>query len=139
MHAVLWVTVALWMSNFFLLFKRHRQWVHSPSKWYVDILLFATGMVVVVLNTPSNPDFNFLSGVTMTPLLSSLAAYGFKKLSFAIHGRDFYLWLRGSKDESDNTTEFRASDRIISILLMYIFLGLPILLLVLLKHIQHWR
>jgi hypothetical protein len=132
----MWVFMAFWMSNFILLFNRQSKWVQSNYKWHIAIVLFVAGAILWYLEKSANYQINLVFLGMTTPAFFSLIDYGFKKLSFAIHRRDFYLWLRGSADLNNHKLQFKASDRIISILLLYITLGIPLAPYLLAKLIQ---
>jgi hypothetical protein len=133
----IWIAMAFWMSNFILLFNRQSNWAQSNYRWYIAIFLFLSGAVLLHLNKSHDYQVGLAFMGMMTPAFFLLIDHGFKKLSFAIHNRDFYLWLRGSADLTNNKIQFKASDRIISILLLYVTIGFPIFTVLLLKLVKN--
>ena len=114
-----------------LLFGRRQNWVRNKYTLYAVFLLFAIGLTFLLIYRFNDVDKALEFWALMSPALILLIDYGFAMLSFSIHGRDYYLWLKGSSDL--NVMKFAATDRIFSILMLYITLAMPFLILVLVK------
>lgn len=121
------VFLLLWSTNFVLFNCRRSNWVKSKYKWYVVITLFVVGVVLYLTYKSTVYDVNFLFACITAPAFYSLIDYGFERLSFEIHHRDFYLWIKGSSDLWNKEIQFKASDRIFSVLLLFISIGAPLL------------
>lgn len=111
------------IMNFILLFKRKKKWAQSGYRWTLVLAMFFASLILflsrnsIKLEIPNNVIWGF-----MTPLIFSLIDRGLTKLSYAIHSRDLYLWLRGSVDIDDSRfsggKHVRASDRVFSMLML---------------------
>ena len=133
--------VVFWIANFILFNNRRDNWVKSKYKWYIVLASLVIG--IVLLLTSKSPGYQNLLFVCMTtPALYSLIDYGFERWSFSLHNRDFYIWIKGSSDLRNDEIEFKASDRIFSILLLWISFAIPALPILLIKAIStlvyHW-
>ena len=127
--------IIFWAASFVLFNCRRSTWVKSNYKWYIVIALLIAGLALL-LTSKYRGYQNVLFACMMTPALYSFIDYGFEKWSFTLHDRDFYLWIKGSSDLRNSEVKFKASDKIFSILLLYISIGmvvLPILLINLIK------
>ena len=122
--------------NFVLFFNRTSTWIKSRYKWYLVSVLFLIGSILLTVYKSKDFDTNVLFIGFMTPAIFTLIDVLIAKWSFIIHQRDFYLWLRGSSDLDNRKGEFKASDRIFSILLLYTILTLFILPVIILKRIN---
>lgn len=120
------------LINFILLFNRKKKWVKNKYKWYLLIVLAITG-VFLFYYKGSYMNEILIKWAFFTPLIFSIIDFSVMKLSYLIHNRDLYLWLRGS-DDIDNTKlsggkHVRASDRIFSFILLFSILILPFFIL----------
>lgn len=118
------------LINFILLYARKKKWARSKSKWLVVVTLFAIGFFMF-----QNPDYlefrtpRIASWSIMTPLIFSILDFLIMRLSYSIHNRDLYLWLRGSTEIDDSRfsggKHVRGSDRIFSLILLFSVIFLP--------------
>ena len=120
------------LINFILLFNRKKKWVKNKYKWYLLIVLAITG-VLLFYYKGSYMNEILIKWAFFTPLVFSIIDFSIMKLSYLIHNRDLYLWLRGS-DDIDNTKlsggkHVRASDRIFSFILLFSIIILPFFIL----------
>jgi magnesium-transporting ATPase (P-type) len=125
--------VCLCMVNFLLLFNRKSLWFKNIYKWYIVTVLFLLGLVLIYTYKPRSLYTSVVFSCLMAPAIYSLIDLGFQRLSLILHHRDFYLWLKGSADIRNKETEFKASDRIFSLLLLYIVIALPVVPLLIIK------
>jgi len=114
---------------FILLYFRKRTWVKSKTTL---ILLFALALISTVGYLTLNPDLpgQLFWGLT-TPFIFQLSNKTASQISWKIHGRELYLWLRGSED-IDNTklsggSHVKGSDRILSLTLLILVILLPLI------------
>jgi hypothetical protein len=135
MDFILIVIAIFWITNFILFNFRRNHWVKSKYKWYAVLTLLIIGVVLLLTYKSKNYQVYLLFVCITTPALYSFIDYCFERWSFALHDRDFYLWIRGSSDLRSNEIKFKASDRIFSILLLYVSLGTPALPILLIKAI----
>lgn len=117
--------------NYVLLFNRKKKWVRNEYKWYVVFVISLSSFLLYFIGFEHKTNYDFLVHYAfVTPLIISILEFLFRKLSYAIHKRDFYLWLRGSSEIDD--TQFsggkkvRNSDRLISLILIFSVIFLPI-------------
>ncbi len=118
------------LINFILLYARKKKWARSKFKWLVVVTLFAIGFFMF-----QNPDYlefktpRIASWSIMTPLIFSILDFLIMRLSYSIHNRDLYLWLRGSTEIDDSRfsggKHVRGSDRIFSLILLFSVIFLP--------------
>ncbi len=127
--------IIFWIANYVLFNCRRSNWVKSKYKWYVVLASLILG-VVLLLTSKYQGYQNLLFVCMMAPALYSLIDYGFEQWSFSLHHRDFYLWIKGSSDLRNEEIEFKASDRIFSILLLWISFATPTLPFLLIKAIS---
>ncbi len=133
MNFKLIISVALAMANFLLLFNRKTSWFKSQYKCYLVITLFIIGILLILIKPPKGLFVSILFSSLMTPAIYSIVDFGFERLSFLLHDRDFYLWLKGSSELNTKSGQFKASDKVISLILLYIVIALPIIPLLLIK------
>jgi hypothetical protein len=136
MNITLLAIVSLWSVNYILLFNHRKDWFKSKYKWYTVSISFVVGLALLLSFKYHAWDINIIFSILMTYLIFSLLDYGFERWSFALHNRDFYLWLRNSSDINNPDVKFKASDRIFSILFVLVILVLPAIPLVLIKMIK---
>lgn len=121
----------LYIININLLYNRKKKWAKSTFKWYFVILLACIGVVLMYIEGNIRNDL-LLNSTFFTPFIYSIIDLSFTKLSFYIHNRDLYLWLRNSNDIDNSKLSggkhVRASDRLFSIILLLLVITLPILL-----------
>lgn len=129
---LIWTIIVLFpvLINFILLFNRKKKWVKSRYKWLVIILYSGIGAVLWLLEIEeANNDQKLLYWSFFVPLAFSLINYICMKLSYGIHKRDMYLWLKGSSDIDDRKfsggKHVKASDRFFSIILLFSIFILP--------------
>jgi hypothetical protein len=120
-----WIILGCFMLNFITLNGRRSVFVRNPYYLYFIIVLFGIGIVGVVVSTLNAqlwaPAF---WGLTI-PFIFLAIDYGFAKISFSLHGRDYYLWLKGSPDLVLN--DFKASDKFFSILMLLLSMLIMVL------------
>jgi len=124
------------LLNFFLLFNRKKKWAQSVYKWYLVLGLLIASLLILAYS-----DIKLLDGREKlaiwgltTPFIFSLLNNLFKIISIQIHNRDLHLWLRGSNDIDDSKLSggkhVKGSDRILSIILLFTVIFLPLFILV---------
>ncbi|WP_281336835.1 hypothetical protein [Flavobacterium eburneipallidum] len=121
------VSVIPLFINFILLYNRKKKWVKNKYKWFAVMIFFLVG---ICLYTNSNEfDEKSCGWAFVTPFLFSVFDFIIMKLSYAIHNRDLYLWLRGSSDIDDKKfsggKKVKTSDRIFSFFLLFLIIILP--------------
>jgi hypothetical protein len=126
------ILVAPILINYILLFNRNKKWVRNKYKWYLLSLLSFTGVFLFYYNGTYTDEI-LIQWAFFTPLVFSIIDFTLMKLSFLIHNRDLYLWLKGSNDINDNKLSggkhVRASDRFFSFILLFSIIILPFLIL----------
>jgi len=125
--------IAPMFLNMILFNCRKSNWVRNQYKWIFVTFLFVTGIILSIIYGIKNVDIALIFWALMTPAIFSLIDYGFQSISISIHNRDYYLWIRGSSELSDSSIKFKASDRIISIINIYLVIFLPFIPLFFLK------
>ena len=126
------------LLNFILLFNRKKKWAKSSLRWLLVLIMFCSGLILLFSKNIMNIEApKIVIWGIMTPLIFSIIDYMFKMLSFSIHSRDLHLWVRGSSDIDDSKLSggkhVRASDRIFSMIMLFLVLFLPFLGIVILK------
>jgi hypothetical protein len=122
------------LVNFILLDYRKKKWVRNKYKWIVLVLIAIISICFYIVNYEHNKTQEILvQWAFLTPLIFSIIELLLTKLSYSIHNREFYLWLKGST-EIDSTKlsggkHVRASDRIISFFLLITIFTLPFAIL----------
>lgn len=106
-----------------MLFNRKSKWLKEKYVRYIAIGLAILGLILLAIFKISDIERALAFWSFASPAVFLLIDYGFKKLSFYIQGRDYYLWLRGSSDVGNCT--FKATDRLFSILMLYITIAIP--------------
>jgi hypothetical protein len=119
-----------YLINFILLYNRKKNWAKGKNRWFGVSVLFLTGLVILlIVKEPEINKYKFVVWGIMTPFIFSVIDYIFKNLSFSLHDRDLYLWLRGSSDIDDSKLSggkhVRASDRIFSMIMLFTVIFLP--------------
>jgi len=135
MNFIAFGIIGFMFLNGILLYGRQSKWVRSRYKWLVALVLFLTGGIVLLIHRSKTFDVNLFFAECMTPAVFSVLDYGLERLSFKLHNRKLYLWLRWSDDIDNKNLKFKTSDRIFSIFLLYTIIALLILPIVLLKKI----
>jgi hypothetical protein len=114
---------------FFLLYTRKKKWNSDLFRWGITGSLFFIGLTGFIIERTHQIDNGFY--FLCPPLIYNCFDRWFKQLSVQKQGRDFYLWLSHS-DEIDGS--FRADnphvkpfDKLFSILLLVIIIGLMVL------------
>ena len=122
--------------NFILLFNRKKKWVKNKYKWYILILLSFVGIFLFFnpeIYKDNSSDQKLVQWAFLTPLIFSIIDFSVMKLSYLIHNRDIYLWLKGSNDIDDSKLSggkhVRASDRLFSFILLCTVIILPFFIL----------
>lgn len=119
--------------NFTLLFNRKKKWAKSEYRWILVFAMFIAGLIIFLSRNKIEIE---VWGI-MTPMIFAIIDYGFKRLSYSIHNRDLYLWVRGSSDINDFTfsggKHVRASDRIFSMIMLFSVIFLPFIGMIILK------
>lgn len=128
------IFLAPYIINFSCLYGRKIKWANSIYRWVVVCAL----AIVAVIMLQSNHDVpKFIVVGLIGPLLFSLLDLGARLISFKLHDRDMYLWLRYSPDFENsvysNEREIRWSDRILSVILLFSIILMPFMLMVLSK------
>lgn len=123
------------LINYILLFNRNKKWVKNQYKWYILILLSFIGMFYYIENhEDNNTDQKLVQWAFITPLVFSILDYAFMKLSYIMHNRDLYLWLKGSSNIDDRKLsggkKVKASDRLFSFILLFSIIILPFFILI---------
>ena len=108
-----------------MLVSRRSKWLREKYLLYIVIVLAIVSIILLAMYKISDIDRALAFCSFASPAVFLLIDYGFKKLSFSIHGRDYYLWLRGSSDIG--IYKFKATDRLFSILMLFITVALPLL------------
>ncbi len=106
-----------------LLFGRNTSWIKSKAKWIIVFMLFIISVSYLFFN---RDEFSAFFGMLLAPFAFSLIDMGVTLISMKKQGRDMYLWLRGSNDLAKNRP-FQNSDIILSILLLFSALFLPLI------------
>jgi hypothetical protein len=124
------ILISSLVLNFILLYARKKKWSRTKFKWFVVAILFVIGFFMF-----QNPDYldftvpRIASWSIMTPLIFSILDFLIMRLSYSIHNRDLYLWLRGSTEIDDSRfrggKHVRGSDRLFSLILLFSVLFLP--------------
>nr|WP_294947787.1 hypothetical protein [uncultured Mucilaginibacter sp.] len=118
--------------NFIMLQSKGHGWVRSKPTLIVALLLMITGVSLLTFYTTSDVNLQLAFWAPITPAIFLFLDYCFAKLTFKIHDRDYSLWLRGSSDLRGKS--IKASDKIISMVLLYTVIGLPFLPVIFLHH-----
>lgn len=123
--------------NFLLLYNRKQKWVKSKYKWFAVIALYIVGISFYINNNEVKVTEKLFQWAFITPLVFSIFDFIIMKLSYAIHNRDLYLWLRHSGDIDDEKLsggkKVKSSDRIFSMFLLFLILVLPFTILFFIK------
>lgn len=106
----------------FLMYSRKKVWLKPKYKWVFTALLFVIGAFGLITSEKDNKELLIFHYHILIPFLYLLLDFFFKRLSYNLHGRDFYLYLRGS-DEVDNSffgknPHLKATDVIFSFTLL---------------------
>jgi hypothetical protein len=124
------------LINFILLFNRKKKWVKNKYKWYILILLSIVGIFLFYnpeIYKDNSSDQKLVQWAFLTPLIFSIIDFSVMKLSYLIHNRDIYLWLKGSNDIDERKLSggkhVRASDRLFSFILLFSIIILPFFIL----------
>ena len=128
------ITMTPMVINFILLNFRKKKWIRNKYKWYLFVTFATVSFYMFFVDYEiSSTNEKLLEWAWMTPLVFSLVDFIFMKLSFSIHNRDFYLWLRGSSEivekKLSGGPHVRASDRFFSMFLLFFTFCLPFLIL----------
>ncbi len=119
--------------NFILLYLRKRRWVRNKYKWCFLLILAIISFYIFVTNySNSSTTEKMLEWTWMTPIIFSLVDLILMKLSFLIHDRDFYLWLRGSSEIDDTKlggSHIKNTDRFFSMFLLIFLIASPFIIL----------
>lgn len=124
--------------NFVLLFNRKKKWVKSKYRWTLVAFMFLIALVLYLTNLYKVYQIpQLILWSFMTPLIFSLINYAFKIMSYNIHNRDLYLWIRGSTEIDSYSLSggkhVKASDRVFSMILLFLVIFLPIIGILILK------
>lgn len=124
------------LVNFTILFNRKKKWIVNIYRWYMVLGMFLVSLLILTFSNTEFLDERQMLAIwgLMTPAIFSLLDYFFKIISLQIHNRDLYLWINGSNDidgsKLSGGKHVRASDRILSMILLFSVLILPFLILV---------
>lgn len=111
--------------SFFLLFLRKKKWLTGKLRWIIVVALAVVGLAGLLLTINGKkgtltPSYQSL----FIPLLHNCIDRLYKYWNMKIHGRDFYLYIRGSGEEDH--PGMSGSDIFFSLSLLFITLGLVI-------------
>lgn len=124
----LFMAISLAVS-FILLYSRKKKWNKNRLRWGVTGVLFLIGITSVLIDYGRLPDHGFY--FLFSPLVYNCFDRWFKHISERKHGRDFYLYLRHSEEIDDGISasnpHLKSSDKIFSLLLLAIIIGLMVL------------
>lgn len=119
--AVLGIAIAIGLS-FYLLFTRKKTWSDPQLRWLICGVLFATGLLSLLLIADFNRQNRVLYWELCVPLLFYILDRLFRHISFKIQGRDFILWIRGSEEIDDSlggtNPHVKSSDIVFSLSLL---------------------
>ena len=113
-----------------MLYKRKEKWFSEKRTLYWIVGSFLTSIIGLTLST--NNHYRFLFYSLIVPPIFFFMDKLFKYLSFKIHDRDFYLYLRGSKEINDSLSglgknkHIKASDILFSFGLLILIIGLTV-------------
>ncbi|GGI58228.1 hypothetical protein [Winogradskyella haliclonae] len=94
-------SIALTVSTVFI-YGRKKAWLNSTIKWGLASVVFIVGLIgLLYFNKLDKMKLIFSYHLTI-PFLTLIIDEIFKRFSYYIHGRDFYLYLTHS-DEIDNS------------------------------------
>ena len=126
--------------NYIMLFNRKKKWVKSKYKWFIQIFFSLIGILLYFYTENNNENSThekLVQWAFITPLMFSILDYTLMKLSFMIHNRDLYLFLKGSDDidyrKISGGKHVKASDRIFSFILLFSIIILPFFILFFIK------
>ncbi len=126
--------------NYIMLFNRKKKWVKSKYKWFIQIFFSLIGILLYFYTENTNENSihkKLVQWAFITPLMFSILDYTFMKLSFMIHNRDLYLFLKGSDDidyrKISGGKHVKSSDRIFSFILLFSIIILPFFILFFIK------
>ena len=128
--------IAPMLINFILLFNRKKKWALSKYRWYFVLSLSILGVFIYILTNDESLDGRTKLAIwgLLTPLIFTLIDVAFRNYSKQLHNRDLYLWLRDSNDIDDSKLSggkhVKGSDRILSMILLFTVIFLPLIILV---------
>jgi len=132
-NIITFVIVAPLLINFILLYNRKEKWVKNKYKWFAVMTLSIVGISFYINNIEVKVTEKLFQWAFITPLIFSIFDFIIMKLSYAIHNRDLYLWLRHSGDIDDKKLsggkKVKSSDRIFSMFLLILIIVLPFAIL----------
>lgn len=113
----------------FLLFNRKKSWNSFQFRWIISLTILMVAIVYIsFVNVEKLNVYAFLWCLS-TILIYTICDHICKIISNRIHGRDFYLWLRGSDEINDSfgakNEHVLISDKILSFLLLILAFVLP--------------
>lgn len=114
-----------------LLYNRKSNWVSIKFKVIVLILVAITSIIGFFCSESNSSRFLFYSMIV--PPISFALDRLFKFLSFKLHNRDFYLYLRGSNEIDERfplrgkNKHIRISDKVFSIVILITIIILIVL------------
>lgn len=136
-NIIAFVITAPLLINFLLLYNRKKKWVKNKYKWFAVIILSIIGIGFYSNSNESKVNEELFEWAFITPLIFSIFDFIFMKLSYQIHNRDLYLWLRHSGDIDDKKfsggKKVKLSDRIFSMFLLFLIIILPFSILFFVK------
>lgn len=124
------IIIALGVS-FFFLYMRKEKWLNPKIVWLFCIALFSIGIYGLFIFKPELKNDQIMFMGFLIPLIYWSFDRFFRKISFKIHKRDFFLFLRFSKEIDDSfgakNIHIKESDKLFSFgLLMIIVISLLI-------------
>jgi hypothetical protein len=140
--AIIGICISLGLS-IFMLYSRKSSWFSDKIRYMVVILLLTVGLLGLILAKFNNYRFIFYSMIVV--VIFFITDKFFKFLSIKIHGRDFYLYLRGSNEILETFTplkvnkHIKATDIIFSFALLIEIIGLSAFGAVLFGHDNLWN
>jgi hypothetical protein len=126
-----------------MLFSRKSIWFSNKFKWTVIIAFLVVGVFGLSFSKLNNYRFIFYSMIVVVICFTTEKFFRF--LSIKIHGRDFYLYLKGSNEITQSffplktNKHIRATDVIFSLVLLFEILGLSAFGAVLFGHDNLWN
>jgi hypothetical protein len=118
-----------YVVNFGLLYTRKQKWNTDLFRWILVVLLLSSG-IIIKKQYPLTRELKILVWCLTTPLYYNILDRTLKKVSLKVMNRDFYLWLRGSSEISDDifakNPHVNWIDKVFSILLLITNLCLPL-------------
>ena len=114
-----------------MLYTRKNKWFSKQLKYNVSAFLIILG--IVGFSSSNTNHYRFLFFSTIIPPFYYATDRFFKYLSFKIHKRDFYLYLRWSNDINDSwvgtgqNKHIKTTDMVFSFLLLILIAGLSLI------------